>query len=180
MPIFFCDEEGETPLVESGANAPITFKCCIENNRWAECLDWRVCRVAVRSKNGTHPDEICLPAAKFRHACTTSKPDFPEDGGRRRPSRAESGLLAETACLISKLKAPLKCCRSAFFAAAPDVGRQHPDPRPYPAAGDGQPSAPSGFESAAGKIRPGGILEASDFLQSEPNRQRSLGQTKTC
>ena len=127
----------------------------------------------------TRTKSACLPA-KFRHACATSKPDFPEDGGRRQPSRAESGLLAETACLTGKLKAPLKRCRSAFFAAVPDVGRQDPDPRPYPAVGDDQPSAPSGFESAAEKIRPGGILEASDFLQSEPNRQRSLGQTKTC
>ena len=69
---------------------------------------------------------------------------------------------------------------TAFFAAAPDVGRQDPDPRPCTAAGNGPPSAPVGFESAAGRIRPGGILQAPDVPQSESNRQRSLGQTKTC
>ena len=43
------------PLVESGANALIAFKCYIENNRWAGFLDWRVCGAAVCPKNGMHP-----------------------------------------------------------------------------------------------------------------------------
>ena len=51
----FCDEEGDVPLVESGANALIAFKCYIENNRWAGFLDWRVCGAAVCPKNGMHP-----------------------------------------------------------------------------------------------------------------------------
>ena len=97
-----------------------------------------------------------------------------------RPSRAESDLIAETTCLTGKLKAQIERCRSAFFAAAPDVGRQDPDPRPCTAAGNGPPSAPVGFEPVAGKIRPGGILQAPDVPQSESNGQRSLEQTKTC
>ena len=116
-----------------------------------------------------------------------SRRDFPQDGSRRRlrlvlyrPPRAGSGLLAEAACLTGKLKAQIERCRPAFFAAAPDVGRQDPDPRPCTVAGDDPPSAPVGFESAAGRIRPGGILQAPDVLQSESNRQRSLGQTKIC
>ena len=92
-----------------------------------------------------------------------------------RPSRAESDLIAETTCLIGKLKAHLKRCRSVFFAAAPDAGRQDPDPRPCTAAGNGLPSAAVGFESAAERIRPDGILEAPDVLQSESNGQISLG-----
>ncbi len=51
----FWGEEGEAPLIESGANALTAFKCCIKNNRRAEFLDWRVCRAAVCPKNGIHP-----------------------------------------------------------------------------------------------------------------------------
>ena len=113
--------------------------------------------------------------------------DFPQDSVRRRlrlvlhrPSLAESDLIAETTCLTGKLKAQIERCRPAFFAAAPDAGRQDPDPRPCTAAGNGPPSAPVGFESAAGRIRPGGIFQAPDVLQSESNGQRPLGQIKTC
>jgi len=38
---FFVDEEGEVPLVESRANALIAFKCCIEDNHWADFLNER-------------------------------------------------------------------------------------------------------------------------------------------
>ena len=44
---FFGDKEGEAPLVESVADALIAFKCCIENNRRADFLDWRPHRAAV-------------------------------------------------------------------------------------------------------------------------------------
>lgn len=44
---FFVDEEGEVPLVESRANALIAFKCCIEDNRWAEFLNGRPLRAAA-------------------------------------------------------------------------------------------------------------------------------------
>lgn len=43
---------GETPLVQSGTNVLTAFKCCVENNRRAEFLDWRVCRAAVCPKMG--------------------------------------------------------------------------------------------------------------------------------
>ena len=36
---FFGDKEGEVPLVENSTNAPIAFKCCIEDNRWADFLN---------------------------------------------------------------------------------------------------------------------------------------------
>ena len=38
MQPIFRDEDGEAPLVKSGANALIAFKCCIENNHLAEFL----------------------------------------------------------------------------------------------------------------------------------------------
>ena len=44
---FFMDEEGEGPLVESRANAPIAFKCCIEDNRWAKFINRRPPRAAA-------------------------------------------------------------------------------------------------------------------------------------
>ena len=131
----------------------------------------------------------CPPSSGMLAPCPSrSRPDFPQDGARRRlrlvlhrPSRAESDLIAETTCLIGKLKAQIERCRSAFFAAAPaDGGRQDPDPRPCAAAGNGPPSSPVGFESTAGRILPGGILEAPDVLQSESSGQISLGQRKTC
>ena len=56
----FLDEEGEALLVGSGANALTAFKCCIENNRWAEFLDWRVCRAAVRPKMGRAPHPLSI------------------------------------------------------------------------------------------------------------------------
>ena len=31
----------------AGANALLASECCIENNRWADFLDWRACRAAV-------------------------------------------------------------------------------------------------------------------------------------
>ena len=44
---FFGDEEGEMPLIESRANAPIAFKCCIEDNRWADFLNEKPPRAAA-------------------------------------------------------------------------------------------------------------------------------------
>ena len=32
---------------KAGANALLAVKCCIENNRWADFLDWRACRAAT-------------------------------------------------------------------------------------------------------------------------------------
>ena len=32
---------------KAGANALLAAECCIENNRWADFLDWRACRVAA-------------------------------------------------------------------------------------------------------------------------------------
>ena len=39
--------EGAAPLVESGADALIAFKCCIENNRRADFTEWGPHRAAV-------------------------------------------------------------------------------------------------------------------------------------
>ena len=44
---FFGDKEGEVPLVENSTNAPIAFKCCIEDNRWADFLNERPPRAAA-------------------------------------------------------------------------------------------------------------------------------------
>ena len=43
----FGDMEGAAPLVESGADALIAFKCCIENNRRADFTEWGPHRAAV-------------------------------------------------------------------------------------------------------------------------------------
>ena len=32
---------------KAGANALLAAECCLENNRWADFLDWRVCRAAA-------------------------------------------------------------------------------------------------------------------------------------
>ena len=32
---------------KAGANALPAVKCCIDNNRWADFIDWRVCRAAA-------------------------------------------------------------------------------------------------------------------------------------
>ena len=32
---------------KAGANALPAVKCCIDNNRWADFIDWRVCRTAA-------------------------------------------------------------------------------------------------------------------------------------
>ena len=32
---------------KAGANALLAVKCCIDNNRWADFLDWRACRAAA-------------------------------------------------------------------------------------------------------------------------------------
>ena len=41
--------------VESGANALIAFKCCVENNRRAEFLDWRICRAVASAQKWDAP-----------------------------------------------------------------------------------------------------------------------------
>ena len=33
--------------LKAGANAPPAVKCCIGNNRWADFLNWQVCRAAA-------------------------------------------------------------------------------------------------------------------------------------
>ena len=32
---------------KAGANAVLAVKCCFENNRWPDFLDWRACRAAA-------------------------------------------------------------------------------------------------------------------------------------
>ena len=72
----------------------------------------------------------CPPSSGMLAPCPSrSRPDFPQDGARRRlrlvlhrPSRAESDLIAETTCLISKLSA-------AEREAEPDT-RKRLTPRP--------------------------------------------------
>ena len=32
---------------KAGANALLAVKCCLENKRWADFLDWRACRAAA-------------------------------------------------------------------------------------------------------------------------------------
>ena len=33
--------------LDMGANALLAVKCCLDNRRWANFLDWRACRVAA-------------------------------------------------------------------------------------------------------------------------------------
>ena len=63
----FCDERAKVPLVKSGTDALFDFKCCIENNRRAEFLAWRVCRAAVCPKMGCIRSAGAL-ACKHRHS----------------------------------------------------------------------------------------------------------------
>ena len=38
-------------------NALLAVKCCLENRRWADFLDWRACRVAtLAQKHEPHPE----------------------------------------------------------------------------------------------------------------------------
>ena len=37
---------GDAPLVESGRHAMFAIDCFVENNRWADFLEWRVYRAA--------------------------------------------------------------------------------------------------------------------------------------
>ena len=54
----FGDEKGQAPLVESCVDDLLALKCCIENNRWAEFIDWRACPPRCRpTKNRTHSTE---------------------------------------------------------------------------------------------------------------------------
>ena len=70
-----CNKEGEAPPVESGAAAQIAFKCRIENNRWAECPDRRVCRAAVRpEKKRTRPTSVGLAFYGFVPSFDTHLP----------------------------------------------------------------------------------------------------------
>ena len=52
------DEKGQAPLVESCVDDLLALKCCIEDNRWAEFIDWRACPPRRRpTKNRTHSTE---------------------------------------------------------------------------------------------------------------------------
>ena len=35
------------PLVETGANVVLAIRCCLENMRWPDFLDWRACSKAA-------------------------------------------------------------------------------------------------------------------------------------
>ena len=86
------------PLAKSGADALFDFKCCIENNRRAEFLDWRVCRAAVCPKKGMHPisGRFGLQASPF--GCSEhSLPEIPD--GRRRIAAKRYGFGPRADCL---------------------------------------------------------------------------------
>ena len=128
----------------------------------------------MRSGGNSKPN----PPAKFRHSCAMRKLFAAELSSRWRPApaiargkrpdrrynlfdqHAEGAAPALPVCLLRS-----RTGRRPARSGSSTVRRRR--------------RRPASFESAAGRIRPGRILEAPDLLQSESNRQRSLGQTKS-
>ena len=93
----FCDEKAKVPLVKSGGDALIDFKCFIENNRKTEFLAWRVSRAAVCPKMGCIRSAGAL-ARKHRHSAAAdihcSKFQMGEDALLPKDMGLDQGLIA--------------------------------------------------------------------------------------